>query len=641
MKSIVKLSFIVLGIIIMIIIVMIFINVQISTSTQDMNKTKHTMYELGEYINDMDAPISILASIPRQKITDLDTLSQFKNTFLINTQELNYYLEISQAISNSLTFSNYYLLFFEMLPEEKAFFDSAMIRKSNMLYEVEDNLSVTIEEYGLTFVENIAIVQLLHEHILTEHKTNYKRYLEYTTQLRQLYVMIMNILFFILISIIVLLIGLIYYLLKNDFKSIVRTYKQINTREYDINKVMKKVPHFIEEKEIYHSTAELFKEQKISLKFRELISDAYVIDDIVDKLFLEANNLLGIERVGIAFIDPITQVLMAEYGVATYKKLYLDIGYQVDIHKSSLKNVILNKESVINNNLTETYKNNPNSKSLMLITKEGIQSNICIPLISNDKVFGLVFLSSTQINHFTENDSRLVKIIISEITGVLNRAYLMKVFLLKVTMSFARLVDKKDNETGDHILRMVEYSKTIARGVNKLNLPSHPLSKKTIVAIERNASAHDIGKVAIADNILKKPGKLTSDEYDIMKTHAAVGGDIFKELNNDLSSFNSQFYKVAEDIARYHHEKWDGTGYPEGLKGTSIPLVARIVALADVFDALTSKRVYKDAFSLEQSLKIIDESCGKHFDPVIVEAFKNEFSTIEYIYKKHHSPVNN
>lgn len=199
-------------------------------------------------------------------------------------------------------------------------------------------------------------------------------------------------------------------------------------------------------------------------------------------------------------------------------------------------------------------------------------------------------------------------------------------------MSFARLVDKKDNETGDHILRMVKYSRIIAEGVDKLNLKTHAVSKKTILAIERNASAHDIGKVAIMDNILKKPGKLTHEEFEIMKTHAAVGGDIFKELNDELSFFNNDFYKVAEEIARYHHEKWDGTGYPEGLKGASIPLVARIVALADVFDALSSKRVYKDAYSLEQSLEIINDSSGKHFDPVIVDAFNGEFDRIKSVY---------
>ena len=202
----------------------------------------------------------------------------------------------------------------------------------------------------------------------------------------------------------------------------------------------------------------------------------------------------------------------------------------------------------------------------------------------------------------------------------------------RIILAFAKLVDTKDIETGDHLNRMVRYSVAIAESLKQMNLTTHPIDNKMLIEIERNAAVHDIGKVGIPDYILKKPGKLTGEEYEVMKNHTNIGADILSELNRELSTFNDKFFETAELIARYHHEKWDGTGYPNELEGMEIPLVARIVAVADVFDALTSKRVYKEAFSFEASLSIILESAGSHFDPKVIEAFQNNLAKIRKIY---------
>lgn len=165
--------------------------------------------------------------------------------------------------------------------------------------------------------------------------------------------------------------------------------------------------------------------------------------------------------------------------------------------------------------------------------------------------------------------------------------------------------------------------------------PAYQVDKKFVSEIERNASVHDIGKVGIPDAILKKPGKLTSEEFDVMKTHPEIGGEIFANLRESLRGFNENYYKIAEEITLYHHERWDGSGYPKGLRGDNIPLSARIVAIADVFDALTSERVYKKAFSFEDAVKLIEDSAGTHFDPVIVEVFLNELDGIKRIYNRY------
>jgi len=171
-----------------------------------------------------------------------------------------------------------------------------------------------------------------------------------------------------------------------------------------------------------------------------------------------------------------------------------------------------------------------------------------------------------------------------------------------------------DEDTGDHVKRISRYSEFIASEMK--------MSNKFVKEIGLYASLHDIGKIGISDAVLKKPGKLTEEEFETMKTHAEIGYNIIKDL---------EVNEVALNIIRYHHEKWDGNGYGKGLKGTEIPLEARIVALADVYDALRQERVYKKAFTHEKSVEIISSENGKHFDPYIVRIFlknHNQFKEI-------------
>jgi response regulator RpfG family c-di-GMP phosphodiesterase len=145
------------------------------------------------------------------------------------------------------------------------------------------------------------------------------------------------------------------------------------------------------------------------------------------------------------------------------------------------------------------------------------------------------------------------------------------------------------------------------------------ITEKYIEDIYQSSILHDIGKVGIQDSVLLKPGKLNAEEFDIMKRHAALGGDALAEIESWTEG--RSFLTIGIEIAYYHHEKWDGTGYPDGRKGEDIPLAARIVAIADVYDALTTKRLYKEAFTHEKSRGIIISLKGSHFDPDVVDAF--------------------
>ena len=197
--------------------------------------------------------------------------------------------------------------------------------------------------------------------------------------------------------------------------------------------------------------------------------------------------------------------------------------------------------------------------------------------------------------------------------------------------ALARLAEIRDPETGNHLLRTQEYVRTLARGLRQ----RHPrfaaqLDDKTIAALAESAPLHDIGKVGIPDHILLKPGKLTSDEWEVMKTHAILGSKAIEQAEKDAHK-PVEFLGIAKQIAHWHHEKWDGSGYPDGLAGEAIPLPARLMALADVFDALISRRVYKDAFDFSQASQIIFEGRGRHFDPDIVDVFASEVDTFRHI----------
>jgi HD-GYP domain-containing protein (c-di-GMP phosphodiesterase class II) len=186
-------------------------------------------------------------------------------------------------------------------------------------------------------------------------------------------------------------------------------------------------------------------------------------------------------------------------------------------------------------------------------------------------------------------------------------------------MSLASLAETRDNETGAHLLRTQRYVRHLAEYLANKAEYSAFLDGETIDLLFKSAPLHDIGKVGIPDHILLKPGKLTTEEFHIMKTHATLGGDALKGAEESLGS--NFFLRIAREIAYGHHEKWDGSGYPKGLKGEEIPLSGRIMALADVYDALISKRVYKKAFSHDKAKEIILQGSNSHFDPVLVETF--------------------
>ena len=224
-----------------------------------------------------------------------------------------------------------------------------------------------------------------------------------------------------------------------------------------------------------------------------------------------------------------------------------------------------------------------------------------IPAISHDELGEIARLTNRMIEQL-ERQNREIKTT-QEVT----------------ILSLASLAETRDNETGAHILRTQHFVKLLALEMRKLPTYADELTDEVVELLFQSAPLHDVGKVGIPDSILLKPDKLNEYEFEIMKTHAQLGAEALRAGERQYGS--SSFLAYACEIAAWHHEKWDGSGYPDGLAGVEIPLSARLMALADVYDALRSKRVYKKAFSHEKSRDIIVDGKGSHFDPDVVDAF--------------------
>lgn len=202
----------------------------------------------------------------------------------------------------------------------------------------------------------------------------------------------------------------------------------------------------------------------------------------------------------------------------------------------------------------------------------------------------------------------------------------------EMTAAYATLVESRDDSTGGHVRRTKEYVRIILEEMLKFPKYRATLTKDFVKNMLNAAPLHDIGKISTPDSILQKPARLTTEEFATMKQHAAVGGEIIKNTFKGLNE--PEFLDIAYKVARHHHEKWNGKGYPDGLFGKNIPLCSRIMAIADVFDAVSAKRCYRDAMPIDKCFQIIEDGSGIDFDPELARIFLRAESKVYRVYKK-------
>lgn len=341
--------------------------------------------------------------------------------------------------------------------------------------------------------------------------------------------------------------------------------------------------------------------------------------------------------IGIALFDKEKEHLRAAYGVSdgTVKGLPENlVGKVVHINETSLGNIMKSGRARIISDLEDYTSKKPLTDYNKIILSAGIRASITLPLKLADEPVGMIFFSSTRKNEYTEEHVKFLKVLVNSLAVSFHQNIFISDLLYSSILALAKLAEARDEDTGEHLERMKEYSRAIAEFLYEEGVYRDELTNDYVERIRRFSPLHDIGKVGIRDGILLKPEKLTPDEFEEMKKHTIYGAEVLRAADINLHSHGQELFKLGIEIAEGHQEKWDGTGYPYGRKGFEIPLSARIVAVADVFDALTSKRPYKDAIPFDKAFDMILNGSGSHFDPNIVAVFAKRKDKIFELYSK-------
>ncbi len=245
----------------------------------------------------------------------------------------------------------------------------------------------------------------------------------------------------------------------------------------------------------------------------------------------------------------------------------------------------------------------------------------------------MVFAARTA-HAYTPQHREFLANIASQIGHILDKTLATEGLVVAAVEGLAKLAESRDPETGDHLVRMALYSAIVAEELGRDGPYREAINPAYVREVWRFAPMHDIGKVGIADSILLKPGRLDTEERKEMERHPVIGGEVLRRCEAQMKALGHSIFAIGIEIAECHHEKFDGSGYPAGLSGQAVPLSARIVAVADVFDALTSKRPYKEAWPVEKALSVLDEECGQHFDPEVVSAFHRALPRVLDVYAR-------
>ncbi len=352
-------------------------------------------------------------------------------------------------------------------------------------------------------------------------------------------------------------------------------------------------------------------------ELNEQIYGMHDLDEVLRYIFDNFRQIVDYSRIAFAVVSEVEDRVVAQNAISD-GVMVLEKNYEEKLSGTSIGQLLYSNELRIIGDLEDYLMENPGSSSTTKIVAEGMKSSLTIPLVVDHKPVGVIFFSSRHKHAFQERHIQMLRSVVNSIAVAFENSFRRSELILGTIKGFATIVEAKDMVTGDHVDRMSQYSRTLAGYLQTKGLYPDIIDERYLDDIEKFSPLHDIGKVNIPDSILNKPGKLTAEEFDIMKTHASAGHIIMDSIGRYQSFMRDDHFSMAKDIIRHHHERVDGSGYPDGLAGDKIPLSARIVAVADVFDALVSERPYKRAFTFEEAMDIINDSKGTHLDADIV-----------------------
>ncbi|MDW8801912.1 HD domain-containing protein [Clostridium sp. A1-XYC3] len=611
----------------------------------------HSNYENINLINILGKQ-RMLTQIIVKEVNRVYELNSAAEKYRDNEKEISSIeIKLEKTLNNLEKYRNEYRERYETIGHGYVTFNDKRIRFENVLQDLQPILSEH-EKVWPQFDNAVNIVlkekgntNLLYEGVkyINENNETLLKYSNDITNIVSKYTHHRNLVrlyLTILLCIITLVFLSIFFnnAYKNLFIPITQLYKgmeEVGITDLDISAVKMNnaefAPVFSEVKRVFNkfnSIILLIENLGRNIPFKDILN--YIFDSFIE--------YIPYTYIGIALIKDDGKSIQASYGVSGKNHENLPkrlLGFKTSIERTSLGKIIeYGKERIIND--LEMYVSNSEvTEYNRILLEEGIRSSITLPLKNDKEVVGIIFFSSNIKNVYKKEHVKFLKTLANSIMLSLEEDIIIDDMIISSTLALATLTEERDSDTGDHLNRMKSYSRIIAQLLSKDKKYAEIIDMQYIDNIERFSPLHDIGKVAIKDDILLKPSKLTEDEFETMKTHTIYGGKVLRRAEENLKKSGRNIFKIGIEIAEGHHEKWDGSGYPYGRRGEDIPLSARIVAIADVFDALTSNRPYKKAFTFEESTKIIYEGSGKHFDPYIINVFLNNIDVIKSEYNKY------
>ncbi|WP_459867762.1 HD domain-containing phosphohydrolase, partial [Endothiovibrio diazotrophicus] len=369
------------------------------------------------------------------------------------------------------------------------------------------------------------------------------------------------------------------------------------------------------------------------------INEAQSLDETLTFVFDEFRDLLPTDWVGLLTLDQTGERFVLERLYSDGPTTLLE-GSRFDADGSLLATAMETREPLHLPDLGDVAATNPHARFAAELERDGRRSALFFPLSTErhttEHHWGAVLVFASQRPAAYRPDHlELLGNIAGQVSQGFEKTVITEHLVVSAVSGLAKLAESRDPETGDHLMRMSLYSAIVAEEMNREGPHRGRLPAAAVRDILRFAPMHDIGKVGIEDGILLKPGRLTDEERREMERHPGIGGDVLRRCEIQMNAVGRSVFRIGIEIAEGHHEKWSGGGYPNGLAGEAIPLSARIVAAADVFDALTSKRPYKEAWPVEKALELMNEEAGLHFDPEVIAAFNRALPRVMEIYERH------
>lgn len=421
----------------------------------------------------------------------------------------------------------------------------------------------------------------------------------------------------ILVLIILLIVILIYRLYRYIFDPFQKVFEGLSSRGLLTNVFANDDNHGLQDF-IEHG----FTKFDLVLNLINNMNDNSSFEESLKYMFKSFKPFIPYNHIGVALLVDDEEMLEMRYAISDESLKDMPkqlIGMKSKFKNSTLANVIQTKNSRVINDLSTHVKGNKARLYNKILLSYGIRSSLAMPLIANNRPIGIIFFSSQKKYAYEKEHLDFLKTLGDSIS----MSFYQKIFVDDVLFSgvraIAKLAEARDSETGDHIQRMKAYTRFLTEKLFVEDTFHGYITPEYIRDIEYFAPIHDIGKVGISDELLLFKGRYSPEQREDMKKHVEFGRAVLNEAAFSMEVHGKkQLFDMPIHIVAYHHEKWDGSGYPEGLRGKQIPLSARIVAVTDVLDALLSKRVYKDAIGFDETLQIMENLSGKEFDPDII-----------------------